>query len=182
MHLTQAGYEQQYQIVGADGTVLWQGGAIIGQALRVNNLSATVAIASGGAVIADGNNSTYTRDDNLSTNDPMVLAVAGLAVVSASSNAFLGFAVEKIPQTLTGTPAKSGRVASTGSVGAVRVTSAAVNVGDSVGGSATAGLCATIAPATYAATSGLVLGICVKAGSQMGTSGLYAAGVLVAQK
>lgn len=173
MHLTQVGYIQQYQIVGADGTVLWQGGAIIGQALGVTNVSTTTAIPSGTAVIISST-STFTRDDNPATSDPGLLSLIGGAVVNASSVGFLGFSTETIAAS------KQGRVAGPGSLGMVKCTSTGAAAGALVSGSGTAALVETAATKSATVPAyGTVLGVCIKASSQQGATGNYALGILV---
>jgi hypothetical protein len=176
MHYTQIGYIQQYQLVGADGTVYWQGGAIIGQYLGVTNVSTTVAIPSGTAVIISST-STFNRDDNPSTSDPTSLALIGGSVVNASSVGFLGFSIEPIAAS------KQGKVAGTGSMGMVKCTSTGAAAGALVLGSGTAALVETAGTKSATVPAyGTVLGVCIKASSQQGATGLYALGILVAQQ
>lgn len=169
MHLNHINYEQQYQLIGPSGTVVWYGTIIFGQAIKVASTEASADILAGAAVLIDGPNSTFGRDANLSTNDPDVLLISGVNVVSAASVGFIGVAAETI------NAAKVGTVAGDGSLCTVRVTSGAIAVGAAIGGSATAALCASIA----GTTSGTVLGQCIKAAAQIGTSGLYTAGIAV---
>lgn len=173
MHLNQFNYEQQYQLIAPDGTVLWYGTVIFGLALRVASTEASATIASGGAVIYDGPNSTFGYDANLGTSDPGVLLLSGKAVVDANSVAFAGVAAEPI------LAAKAGLVAGPGSITTVRCTSGAIAVGGWIGGSGTAALCAAIAySASVPVVQGKTLGMCIKANANV-TGSLYAAAVIV---
>lgn len=153
MHLTQTGYEQQYQVVGNDGTVKWTGTAVITGTFKIKNTEASATANAGEAIIQDGPSTTTAKWEEVSTSTPGITLLAGKRVASAASVGFWGVAIESI---IAG---QSGKVASVGSVCDVQCTNATVAVGDKVGGSATAGLVATIA----GTTSGTVLGICMKA-------------------
>lgn len=171
MHLNYMNYEQQYQLRSAAGTIIWQGTAIVGIPYLVENTD-TTAFAGGVAVIIDTTDANVTlgRDQNAGTSDPDVVRLCGLNVASASSVGFLGVATGPAAAT------KRGLVGGPGTITTVRTTSAAIAIGDHITGSATAGLCAKLTPAT---TAGVRLGMCIKANAQIGSLGVYAAGVLV---
>ena len=177
MHLNYMGYEQQYQLRDAGGNIVWQGNAIIGTALLIESTEASATISSGGAVIMDSTNTVLGRDQNPGTSDPDVNRLCGLQVAAAASVSFLGVATGNIPA------GKRGVVAGTGSLCAVRTTAVAVVIGFGVIGSATVGLCATGgAKAAGVPTQGTMLGLCVKGGALIGSSGFWTCGVIVNQQ
>lgn len=173
MHLGAINYEQQYQLKAADGTVIWQGTTIFGVPYLITNSGAS-ALAAGNIVAPDGPNITLGRDQNLGTSDPDVNVLSALIAPTNNVGGNLGIAVVPIP--IGG----RGLVAGPGSLTTCRMTSAACAVGTPIITSATAGLGA--AAATRSATVpayGAVVGMCIKANAQIGTSGNYAAGILV---
>ena len=174
MHLGAVNYEQQYQLHDATGAVIWRGTVIYGIPYLVENVGAT-AISPGMLVAPDGPNSTFGRDQNPGTSDPDVNAFRGVIAPASNTTGILGVAVDPIPAT-TG----RGLVAGPGSVTTVRCTSAAIAVGTPIVTSGTAGL--GLAAGTKSATVpayGTVAGQCIKANAQIGSTGLYAAGILV---
>ncbi len=173
-HVHFVGRESQYQIRDATGTAIWVGMPVIGIPILVISGETTNDIVGGGAAIIDTTdaNTTFGRDQNPTTSDADVLAISALRVAAAASVSFLGFATDTIK------PGKRGNLAGPGSMGAVRCTSGAIALGQAVIGSATAGLCA----GSGTPTIGTVLGVCIKAAAQIGATGNYVVGVLVAPR
>ena len=147
------GLEQQQQIRGADGTLLWTGGQIVATSYMVTIPSGVSGVGMGEAVVFDATNTVIPRQETTAagaspTADlPMSLALVG-ARTPAGTGAinFLGVALE--PAGTGGTTlllAKRLIVAGAGSLVSVQTTSTALALGNYVGSSITAGLVAATA-------------------------------------
>jgi hypothetical protein len=181
MHESQIGYEQQYQVVAADGTVLWQGGAIINGIYRVQNAGAAWQA---GNAISPSASTVIAGQYNPGTSDPFVVALYGVIAPTSAWPGFLGVALAPAAVSTT-VPVPLALVAGVGSIAPVQMTSAAGALGDALGGSATAGQCAVAgAVGGTAVVVGKTLGVCVKAGATLTNSAVSGysgavAGVLV---
>ena len=172
MHVNYTNYEQQYQIRGADGTIFWSGTAIIGIPYLVTSAEASTTINSGEGVVFD-TTVVIGRDQNPGTSDPDVNVITGKQCTSGAKG-WAGIAVQTIKA------GGRGLVAGPGSLVAARCTSAAIAVGDAVMASATAGqLAVATTKAATAPAWGLVVGNCIKAAAQIGSTGFYTVGTLV---
>lgn len=174
------GLQQQQQIRGADGTILWSGAQVVGQDYRVTN-NDTAAFVMGEGVVWDPQTvalgfiprqETTAAGATPASDLPGNLVIGGKRIASATDVAFLGVAQEPIGI------GKEGLVAGPGSLTTMLVTATAIALGACVGGSATAGLGAAVAKGT----AGLTLGICIKINTTgvTGTGSTAWAGVLVA--
>ncbi len=172
--------ETQYQVLAADGTVLWTGAAIVAVQYRCWYTD-TAALVAEGAVIADGANSAFGSNYVASTSDPVTTVIAINRVASATSVGFVGVSFDPAPVN-TATPSTDPkyfvRVNGPGGIMAVNVaTTSSGALGSKIGGTGTAGLCGIVTTGNL--VTGLVLGVCVKAGAQVGATGYYSAGVLI---
>jgi hypothetical protein len=168
-------YEHQVQVRGADGTILWVGTALMGVSYHVLNSEASASIEVGEAVRLDITNSILPRLEvtaagaSPTADLPQYLVVAGLRVASATDTNWLGVAMERIPA------GKVGVVAGAGTLTTVKTSAASIAVTTTIGGSATAGLCAANTTATQ------IIGTCMKnnAVAAPGTGSTAFAGILV---
>lgn len=177
------GLEQQQQIRGADGTILWQGGQVIAMDYQVISNEATAAAAMGEAMTFDPQTAALgfiPRQETTAAGATPAADLPGTLVIgalrtpasAAASVPFLGVLQE---------PCKAGGrglVAGAGSLTTVLVTTAVLTLGLKLGTSATAGLCAAVTAST---TVGFVLGIVIKINTAgaTGTGSTSWAGVLV---
>jgi hypothetical protein len=173
------GLEQQQQIKGGDGTLLWSGAQILGQTFIVLVAAAGTTIKMADAVQCDSTNSVIPRPETTAagatpTADlPMSLAVFG-NISPASINAvnLIGVSQEPIAA------GKRGLVAGSGSLVCVASTATILAVGAFVGSSATtAGAVALQAPGGTNAVLGAVFKINQVASP--GTGSTLFAGILV---
>jgi hypothetical protein len=181
MHESQIGYEQQYQVVGADGTVLWVGGAIINGVYRMQNAGAAWIA---GHAIAPSASTVIAGNYNPGTSDAFVVSLYGVIAPATTPVGYFGVALQPAPVSTT-VPAPLALVAGVGSIAPVQMTAAAGALGDALIVSGTAGVCTTLAVGQAAPTVGKILGVCVKAGAALGTASTptgysgFVAGVLV---
>jgi hypothetical protein len=140
------GLEQQQQVRGGDGSLLWCGGVSTGQTWDVLVASGNTGPLLGELVQFDSTNSVIPRPETTaagaspSADLPMSLAIYG-NVSPASANAVNIIGVAQQPIAAAG---KAGIVAGPGSIVGVKTTAAAIAVGALVGASATAGLAAVV--------------------------------------
>ena len=164
-------FEKPFKIVDSAGNVIYEGAGKFASLIEAQtHTTDTNGIESYTGTIVDGPN-TVIAGPYTPSGAEYVERLVVARVAAAASVGFIGVSVNKFG-ILGGS---KGVVAGAGSVLAVRVTSGAIAVGQIITGSATAGLCA--ADATPAI--GEMLGMCIKAAAQEGTSGNYFAGVLV---
>jgi hypothetical protein len=162
------GLEQQQQIRGADGTLLWSGAQVLGTTYIAASSEASNAFAMGEAALWDPatvaigfipRQETTAAGATPAADLPGDL-VLGMKRTPASAGTAVGFlGVVQEPVGVGG----SGLIAGPGSLTTVLTTTATIAVGTVLASSATAGLCA--AAATKSATVpayGTVLGICLK--------------------
>jgi hypothetical protein len=173
------GQETQTQVRGADGSILWQGTAVVGVGyVMKNNDAAAMAMSEG--VRWDVTNDTAARGviprlettaaGATATADlPQSLALYMLRIAGATDVGFVGVVLE--PVAVGG----QGLVAGIGSLVSVKTTATALAIGTTVGGSATAGLAAANTTATQ------ILGTVFKINTvaQPGTGSTGFAGILV---
>lgn len=172
------GLEQQQQIRGADGTILWSGAQVIANDFQIQVAAAGTTIKQGDAVQFDSTNSVIPRPETTAagatpTADlPMSLALYG-NISPASINAvnLIGVAQEPIAAL------KRGFVAGSGSLVCVASTATLLAVGAFVGSSATAGAVALQAVGGTNAVLGAVFKINQVASP--GTGSTTWAGILV---
>jgi hypothetical protein len=177
------GLEQQQQIRGGDGTILWSGGQAVATSYIVTSNEASATASMGEAMTFDPQTSALGFIPRLETTAagatpasdlPGVLVIGALRTPASAgaSVPFLGVAQEAIKA------GGKGFVAGAGSLTTVLVTTAALTLGLKVGTSATAGLCAAVTAST---TVGFVLGICLKINTTgaTGTNSTSFAGILV---
>ena len=134
------GLEQQQQIRGGDGTLLWSGAQAIATSFIIQVAAGGTTIKMGDAVQFDSTNSTIPRPETTaagatpSSDLPMSLAMFG-NISPASINAvnLIGVAQEPIAA------GKRGFIAAEGSLVCVASTATLIAVGSFVGSSATAG-------------------------------------------
>ena len=183
MHTSHIGYEQQYQVKGPDGTILWQGAAIVGQSFRLINAGAAFLA---GHCVAPHANIVVAGNYNPGTSDALVAALYGVIAPATTGIGYLGVALTPAAVSTT-VPAPQALVASEGSIVPVQMTSAAGALGDVIGISGTAGVCAVVAAmgASTVRLWGRTIGTCIKAGAALGTAATptgysgFVAGVIV---
>lgn len=178
------GLEVQQQIRGADGTILWSGAQMIGASYIVISAEASAAFVMGEGVVWDGGTAakgfiprqeTTAQGASASADLPGSIALYGKRIATTTDKCFLGVVQEPLAA------GKRGLVAGVGSLTTVITTATLLAIGDSVGGSATAGAAAVVAKGT----AGIVLGQVFKANSgtpatpAAGTGSTTMAGILV---
>lgn len=174
------GMEQQVQVKGADGTILWTGTAIVGVMYHVTNGDAA-AIGMAEAVRADeatgAGTSVIPRLETTvagttpASDLPQTLLLRGKRVSATTDKGWLGVALEPVGV------GKIGYCAGPGSITTVRTTTGALTFGDKLGGTATAGRVGLVT--TGSLTVDLVLGKCIKINTAAGTGDTSHAGVLI---
>lgn len=164
---------QAFQIVGGNGTVLWEGTGSFGHVIElVENGSTTEAINRSEAVKLDASNSILGPDwgaigDGSTTtpNVPQHARIRGLRVAAAADVGFLGVSINTIPARVDADLVKTkyaGPIASVGSLMLVKCGSLTSSViGNTVKGSATAGSVDAVLRSSFT-TGGQQLGILVK--------------------
>lgn len=174
------GLEQQQQIRGGDGTLLWSGAQVVAASYIVTSNEATAAFVMGEGVVWDPQTvalgfiprqETTAAGATPASDLPGTLVLGAKRIASATDVGFLGVAQEPIAAS------KRGLVAGAGSLTTVLTTTTAIALGACVGGSATAGLAAAVAKGT----AGLTLGVCIKINTAgaTGTGSTSWAGILV---
>jgi len=181
--------EQQQQIRGGDGAILWTGGQIVGVDYHALSTEASAAFALGEAALFDGSTvakgfiprQETTAAGGTPAADLPGSLIMGMKRTPASAGTavcYLGVVQEAVGA------GKIGWVAGPGSLTTVLVTTAAIAIGTVITSSATAGLQAAAgAKAAGVPAYGTVLGICFKTNTVAadGTGSTSFAGVLVAQ-
>lgn len=168
------GMDQQVQIRGGDGTILWTGTAIVGVMYHVVN-SDTAAFGLAEGVIWDATNGVIPRLETTAagatpTSDlPQTLLVRGKRISAATDILHMGVSLEPIGV------GKTGLVAGMGSICSVQTTATLLAIGNSLGGSATAGRVAANTTPTQ------ILGNCFKINTVAapGTGSTGHAGILI---
>lgn len=140
------GGEQQQQIRGADGAILWIDGQVRANTLIVQVAAGGTTIGLGNAVQWDGTNSVIPRPETTAAGAspaadlPMSLAMFGnISPAGAGAVNLIGVAQEQIAA------GKRGLIATDGSIVGVTTTATLLAAGAFVGSSATAGLVAAVA-------------------------------------
>ena len=177
------GLEQQVQVRGGDGTILWQGGVSVGSNFVATSGEATNSAQIGEGVTWDSTNSTVARLETTaagavpSSDLPMLFQPFFKRIATATDVGFMGVTMQPAG------PAKLAMIAGEGSIVTVQTTATLLALGASVGGSATVGKTAAVAKGT----TGLTLGICIKTNDNTATgtnsptaAGVYFAGIAVA--
>jgi hypothetical protein len=177
------GLEQQQQIRGADGSILWTGGNVLANTFIVQVAAGGTTIKIQDAVQWDATNSNIARHDF--TNPPpanptypaveLPMSLAMFGVISPSSaNAvnLIGVAQEPIAA------GKRGLLAGSGSLVCVASTATTLAIGAFVGSSATAGAVALVAAGVG---TNIVLGAVFKINTVAtpGTGSTTAVGILI---
>jgi hypothetical protein len=195
-HVTQIGFATVWQVKAADGSIMWEGSAIIGQAFEVvNGGAASQNPWYPGTPIVVSALTTIGHPWNLSTAAAIDQSLVGVRCTATTNTGYLGVSIVRVapvPAILPVAPPYAyprGIVASTGSIVPVNITAAAVAgsvVGVGLQGSATAGHASVATPGT----TNLSFGTVIKAGVDLGLGagieepatvfhGRYSAGVLV---
>ena len=163
-------FQKPFKITGPDGTVYYEGAGKFGVLIEAEtDTNDGDGIEVGGAAIQDS--ATVVAGPYTPVTEYVEKLVVA-RVTAAASVGFIGVALNKF-----GIEGGKGILAGSGSIVGVRCTSAAIQVGEHIIGSATAGLVAK--DATSDPATGTVLGECIKAAAQEGSSGNYFAGVYV---
>lgn len=163
-------FEKPFKIVGADGTVYYEGAGKFGTLIEAQTGSAdTTGILP--AVAAFATSATVVAGPYTPSGAEYVEKLVVARTAAATSAPMIGVALAGFAAAAN----SPGIIAGSGSIVAVRCTSGAIAVGDAITGSATAGLCA----ADAAPLKGEAVGMCIKANAQEGSSGNYFAGVYV---
>ena len=164
---------QSFQIVGGNGTVLWEGTGSFGHVIEmVENGSTTTAIGRSEAVKLDASNSVLGPDwsamgdgTTAAPSVPQHARIRGLQVGAAADVGFLGVSINTIPARVDADLVKTkyaGPIASVGSLILVKCLSSLTSsaLGGCVLGSATAG---SVNVTATQASLGIRLGLLVKA-------------------
>ena len=171
--------EQQVQVRGADGSILWVGTAVVGVSYIGISSEASATAVMGEGVRWDATGGVLPRQETTAAGAspaadlPMSLNLAFVRSSAGTGDVnFMGVTLEPVAA------AKRGLIAGAGSLVTVITTATALTLGFKIGSSATAGQMAAVTSST---TLGTVLGIVFKintAGATgTGTTGF--AGVLV---
>lgn len=162
------GLEQQQQIRGADGSILWSGAQIIATSYIAKSSEASATMAMGEPAVWDPQTATIgfiPRQETTAAGatpaadlpGTLVLGVKRSQASAAADVNFLGVAQAPIG------PGKEGMIAGPGSLTTVQSEAAAITIGFPVQGSATAG---KVQPAAARSATvpayGTVLGTCFK--------------------
>ncbi len=178
-------FEQMYLIKDAAGNLLWQGAALILNAIEATSAEASNTVGVGEAVRLDNTTSVIPRWDyaNTGTDVPAPGVVKVLRVSAAANTGFIGVALEPIA------PGKQGRIAPVGTITCVKCINPPTSntLGAAITGSATAGsvdapLAANaVSTATGIPAGGTMLGRVIQAAgtSANQTGSLTQLGVLV---
>lgn len=181
------GLEQQQQIRGADGNLLWSGAQVIATSYIAKSGEASATMAMGEPAVWDPatvNTGFIPRQETTAVTGyasdlpgSLTLGCKRTQASAAADVCFLGVAQEPVG------PGKSGFIAGPGSLTTVKSEAATIAIGTPVQGSATAG---SVQPAgTKSATVpayGTVLGIAFKTNTAgaTGTGSTLWVGILVA--
>lgn len=153
------GMQQQVQVRGSDGSILWTGAVVQGQTFQITSSEASATAAMGEGILWDATNSVLPRSETTAAGAspaadlPMSLALYGKRIVGSGDVNIFAVALEPIGA------GKQGFVAGQGSLCTVKTTATTIAIGAKLGSSATAGLCAAVTAST---TLGTVLGTCFK--------------------
>ena len=183
------GQEQQVQIRGADGSILWTGGVAIAASYIAISSEPTYGIRLGEAVVWDGSTAALGFLPRLETTAaggtpaadlPQTLAMYCRRINGATDGPYLGVAMDP------GGPGKRLVVAGVGSLTTVQVSLTAIALAAAVG-SGVAATSTTPGLIIANATAGQVLGTCFKintnAASGTGSAATpWFAGVLVSPR
>jgi hypothetical protein len=160
-HLSVA--DTMYRITAPDGTALWQGAALVGDILFIENTEASATITAGEAVRIDTATLRLGHFNMTAGATAPTVRIGGLRVSAVANTGWLGVSMEPI------VAGKMGRVMGDGSICCVQSTGGpTVNtVGAWVTGSAVAGKVESLAaPASGAAgvfpAGGTVLGTIIQ--------------------
>lgn len=184
------GLEQQQQVRGADGTLLWLGGQVVATSYIATSSEATYSAWAGEAVIGDPANGKLTiprMETTAASASPTADLPMSLALYfkrsAANAVGFLGVLQEPCA------PGKKGLIAGPGSICSVAVETTNIPVGTLItsesGVAGTTGITTVSIATTKAATVpayGKTLGVCIKTNAVVGSNGTGStswAGVLV---
>lgn len=178
--------EQQQQVRGADGSILWSGGQAIANSGIVSVAAGKNGFLAGEAFIVDATNTVVPRLETTippatpPTDLPMSFALFGERTPAAAGNRLMLGVVQEGAGTagVALTTARRVLVAMGGSICAVITTATTLTLGDSVGSSVTAG---AVSFNAVTVTGGGHLGVVIKANivGATGTGSTGWAGIIV---